>query len=88
VYPVLFHIGPILVPAYGVMAAFGVLLALTLLLRTARSAGLNPNQLWNLCIVALFAALAGSRILLVVLNWTIVRSHPAWLLGLAMVYHP
>jgi phosphatidylglycerol:prolipoprotein diacylglycerol transferase len=88
VYPVLFHIGPILVPAYGVMAAFGVLLALTLLLRTARSAGLNPNQLWNLCIVALFAALAGSRILLVVLNWTIVRSHPAWLLGLAMVHHP
>lgn len=87
-YPVLFHIGPILVPAYGVMAALGVLLALTLLLRTARIAGLNPNQLWNLCIVALFAALAGSRILLVVLNWTVVRSHPAWLLGLAMVHHP
>jgi phosphatidylglycerol:prolipoprotein diacylglycerol transferase len=88
VYPVLFHIGPILVPAYGVMAALGVLLALTLLLRTARIAGLNPNQLWNLSIVALFAELAGSRILLVVLNWTVVRSHPAWLLGLAMVHHP
>jgi phosphatidylglycerol:prolipoprotein diacylglycerol transferase len=70
------------------MAALGVLLALTLLLRTARIAGVNPNQLWNLSIVALFAALAGSRILLVVLNWTVVRSHPAWLLGLAMVHHP
>jgi phosphatidylglycerol:prolipoprotein diacylglycerol transferase len=88
VYPVLFHIGRILVPAYGVMAALGVLLALTLLLRTAPTAGVNPNQLWNLCILALFAALAGSRILLVVLNWTVVRSHPAWLLGLAMVHHP
>lgn len=87
-YPVLFHIGPILVPAYGVMAALGVLLALTLLLRTARIAGVNPNLLWNLCIVALFAALAGSRVLLIVLNWTVVRSHPAWLLGLAMVHHP
>jgi phosphatidylglycerol---prolipoprotein diacylglyceryl transferase len=88
VYPVLFHIGPILVPSYGVMAALGILLALTLLLRTARIAGVNPNQLWNLSIVALFAALAGSRILLVTLNWTLVRSHPAWLLGLAMVHHP
>jgi phosphatidylglycerol---prolipoprotein diacylglyceryl transferase len=88
VHPVFFHIGPILVPSYGVMAALGILLALTLLLRTARIAGVNPNQLWNLSIVALFAALAGSRILLVVLNWTVVRSHPAWLLGLAMVHHP
>jgi phosphatidylglycerol---prolipoprotein diacylglyceryl transferase len=88
VYPVLFHIGPVLVPSYGVMAALGILLALTLLLRTARFAGVNPNQLWNLSIVALFAALAGSRILLVVLNWTVVRSHPAWLLSLAMVHHP
>jgi phosphatidylglycerol:prolipoprotein diacylglycerol transferase len=88
VHPVLFHIGPILVPAYGVMAAVGVLLALTLLLHTARSVGLNPNQLWNLCIIALLGALAGSRILLLVLNWTAMRTHPAWLLGLAMVHHP
>ncbi|MGO9435646.1 MAG: prolipoprotein diacylglyceryl transferase [Terracidiphilus sp.] len=87
-HPVLFHFGPIVVPSYGVLSALGVLLALTLLLRTARLVGVNPNRLWNLCIVALFAALAGSRILLVILNWTVVRSHPAWLLGLAMVHHP
>lgn len=87
-HPVLFHFGPIVVPSYGALAALGVLLALMLLLRTARLMCLNPNQLWNLCIVALFAALAGSRILLVVLNWTVVRSHPAWLLDLAMVHHP
>jgi len=70
------------------MAALGVLLALGLALRTARTTGVNPNQLWNLCIVALFAAIAGSRLVLVVLNWTIVRSHPAWLLSLAMIHHP
>jgi phosphatidylglycerol---prolipoprotein diacylglyceryl transferase len=88
VHPVLFHIGPILVPTYGAVAALGVLLALWLAQRTARIAGVNPNHLWNLCILALFAAIAGSRLLLVVLNWTIVRSHPAWLLGLAMIHHP
>jgi phosphatidylglycerol:prolipoprotein diacylglycerol transferase len=88
VYPVFFHVGPIVVPSYGVLAALGVLLALGLLMRTAQLAGVNPNQLWNLCILSLFVALIGSRALLIVLNWTVVRTHPAWLLGLAMVHHP
>jgi phosphatidylglycerol---prolipoprotein diacylglyceryl transferase len=88
VYPVLFHVGPIVVPSYGVLAALGALLALGLLMCTARLVGINPNQLWNLCILSLFAALIGSRALLIVLNWTVVRAHPAWLLGLAMVNHP
>jgi len=88
VYPVLFHIGPLLVPSYGMLAAIGVLSALGLLLRTARLAAVNPNQLWNLSILALCAALAGSRILLVALNWTSLRTHPAWLLSLAMIHHP
>lgn len=70
------------------MAAAGVLLGLALLLRTARLAGLNPALLWNLSIVGLFAALIGSRVLLLVLNWSVVRTHPAWLLSLAMVHHP
>ena len=87
-YPVLFHLGPLVVPSYGVMAAVGLLLALALLLRTARFTHLNPNLLWNLCIFALFAALIGSRLLLLFLNWSVVRTHPAWLLGLAMVHHP
>ena len=87
-HPVLFHIGPILIPSYGALAALGVLLALALVLKTARIAAVNPNQLWNLCILALLAALAGSRILLVLLNFTAVRSHPFWLLALAMIHHP
>lgn len=87
-YPVLIHIGPFLIPSYGAMAALGILFALTLALRTARIVGVNPNQLWNLCIFALFTALAGSRLLLVIVNWTVVRSHPAWLLNLAMIHHP
>jgi phosphatidylglycerol:prolipoprotein diacylglycerol transferase len=88
VHPVLFHLGPIIIPSYGAITALGVLLALWLALHTSRIVGLNPNQLWNLSILALFTAIAGSRLLLVILNWTIVRSHPAWLLGLAMIHHP
>lgn len=87
-HPILFRIGSLVIPAYGALAALGVLLGLALAQRTARVAGIAPNQLWNLCILALCAALAGSRLVLVALNWTVVRSHPAWLLGLAMIHHP
>ena len=88
VLPVLFHIGSILIPSYGASAAVGVLLALLLAQRTARMAGVNPAQVWNLCIVSLFAALLGQRLLLIVLNWSDLRSHPSWMLGLAMIHHP
>ena len=87
-YPVLFHVGSILIPAYGALAAVGVLLALWMAQRTARMAGLDGRKVWNLCVVALFAALAGSRLLLVALNWSDLRLHPMWLLGLAMIHHP
>jgi phosphatidylglycerol:prolipoprotein diacylglycerol transferase len=87
-HPVLFHIGSILIPSYGASAAVGVLLALFLTQRTARIAGLNSGQVWNLCVVALFAALVGQRVLLVAINWSDLRRHPAWMLALAMIHHP
>jgi hypothetical protein len=88
VHPVLFHIGVILIPSYGAVAAVGVLLALFLAQRTARIAGLNTGQVWNLCILSLFAALLTQRLLLVAVNWSDLRRHPAWMLALAMIHHP
>ena len=88
VHPVLFHIGSILIPSYGVMTAVGVLLALGLAQRAARATGVDPAQIWNLCILSLFAALIGERALLIAVNWSVLRLHPAWVLELAMVHHP
>lgn len=65
-----------------------MLLALVLAQRTARQAGVNAAQIWNLCVIALFAAIVGQRVLLVVANWNALRSHPTWALTLAMVHHP
>ncbi len=87
-HPVLFNIGAVLVPSYGVLAALGVVLALVLAQRTARVAGLNGAQVWNLCVVALFAALVVQRLVLVAANWSELRTHPSWMLGLAMIHHP
>ena len=38
--------------------------------------------------MALFAAVVGSRLLLVAVNFSALRLHPRWLLGLAMIHHP
>ena len=87
-HPVLFHIGAILIPSYGAIAAVGVLLVLFLVLRTARIAGLDGGQVWNLCILSLFAALVTQRLLLVAFNLGDLRRHPSWMLALAMIHHP
>ena len=64
-HPVLFRFGALLIPSYGALAAAGVLVALLLAQRTARTAGVNPAHVWNVCVIALFTALLGSRLLLV-----------------------
>jgi phosphatidylglycerol:prolipoprotein diacylglycerol transferase len=88
VHPVLFHIGSIVIPAFGVMSALGVLLGLFLAQRTAQIVGLNAGRMWNLCVVGLFSALLTQRLLLVLLNFTELRLHPQWLLALSMIHHP
>ena len=91
-HPVLFQIGSLLVPSYGACAALGVLLALGLAQITARRAGLDPvagpRHAWNMLILAVFAALVTSRLLLVAMNFSDLRLHPRWLLAIAMVHHP
>lgn len=88
VHPLLFHIGAIVIPSYGAVSALGVLLALLLAQRTARIACVNPAQLWNLCVIGLFAALVAERLLLIAVNWNSLRHHPSWMLAIAMVHHP
>jgi phosphatidylglycerol:prolipoprotein diacylglycerol transferase len=76
------------IPTYGAVSALGALLALFLAQRTARTTGVNAAHLWNLCVVGLFAALAGQRLLLIAINWGDLRRNPGWMLGLAMIHHP
>ncbi|HEY9127267.1 MAG TPA: prolipoprotein diacylglyceryl transferase family protein [Acidobacteriaceae bacterium] len=93
-YPVLFHIGPLLVPSYGIAVALGVLAALALSRWTASRCDLGseasngPRHAWNLIVLAVFAAIAVERLLLIVMNLGDLRKHPQWLLAIAMVHHP
>lgn len=77
-----------LIPSYGAIAALGVVLALLLAQHTARTACLNPSHIWNLCVIALFAAMVGSRLFLLLVNWRVLLHHPSWIFMLAMIHHP
>lgn len=70
------------------MAAVGVLAGLVLALRTARAAGVSPGHVWNLCVVAVCAALVCERLVLVAANWSVLHNHPGWVQTLAMIHHP
>ncbi|MGD0446187.1 MAG: prolipoprotein diacylglyceryl transferase family protein [Edaphobacter sp.] len=67
-HPYLLHSGHLLLPTFGVLAAVGLMLALTLSLRTAATLGLNPEKLWNAGLFTLLSAFALSRLLLIVTN--------------------
>jgi phosphatidylglycerol:prolipoprotein diacylglycerol transferase len=87
-HPVLIQIGSLLIPSYGLCAALGILLALGLAQWTAPRAELNPRHAWNMLVLATFASLALSRLVLIAMNLRDLRRHPAWLLAIAMVHHP
>lgn len=65
-----------------------MVLALLLAQHTARVLRLNPNHIWNLCVIGLFAAMVGSRVFLLLINWRVLLHHPSWIFILAMIHHP
>jgi phosphatidylglycerol:prolipoprotein diacylglycerol transferase len=79
-HPYLIHTGHLLLPTFGVLAAVGLMAALTLSLRTAAAVGLNPEKLWNAGLFALLSAFALSRLLLIASNLRDFLTYPILLL--------
>ena len=71
--PVLFHLRTawfdFSVPTYGVMAALGLIVGLSINVRLARSQGIDPDRAWNLGIYAILAGVLGAKILFVIQEW-------------------
>jgi phosphatidylglycerol:prolipoprotein diacylglycerol transferase len=85
VHPLLFHIGNIAIPTYGVVTALALLAALALLVGRASAEGLRADKVWNAGLLAILASLFGARLLLVATHLHTFREHPFWLLGLTAI---
>jgi phosphatidylglycerol---prolipoprotein diacylglyceryl transferase len=80
VHPYLLHSGHLLLPTFGVLAAVGLMSALTLSLRTATIVGLPPDTVWNAGLFTILAAFILSRLILVATNLGAFISFPILLL--------
>jgi phosphatidylglycerol:prolipoprotein diacylglycerol transferase len=84
-HPYLLHSGHLLLPTFGVLAAVGLMSALTLSLHTAAlvgssAVGLDPDKLWNAGLFTLLSAFALSRLLLIIANPHSFIAYPILLL--------
>ncbi|WP_260735050.1 prolipoprotein diacylglyceryl transferase [Tunturiibacter lichenicola] len=79
-HPYLLHSGHLLLPTFGVLAAIGLMAALTLSLRTAATVALNPSKLWDAGLFTLLSAFALSRLLLILSNFRDFLAYPFLLL--------
>ncbi len=75
-YPVLIKIGPITIHTYGFMIAIGFLFALYFAIRNARKEGIGPNIITDLSFYILIAAITGSRLLFILINYSYYISNP------------
>jgi phosphatidylglycerol:prolipoprotein diacylglycerol transferase len=65
VVPGVLRLGSMRFSVYGLFAAMGLMAALWLSLKTARGAGLAPEQIWDAGLFAVLAAFVISRLLLI-----------------------
>lgn len=67
--PVAFSIGGLTVRWYGILIMLGVIAGAYLASWLARRKGEDPDQLWNMVPIVVFAAIAGARLYWVFLSW-------------------
>ncbi|HIW72111.1 MAG TPA: prolipoprotein diacylglyceryl transferase [Candidatus Levilactobacillus faecigallinarum] len=80
--PIAVHLGPIAVHWYGVIIATGVIIAVTLAVREGRKRGINPDDIYDMILWALPAALIAARLYYVVFQWPYYSQHPGEIIAI------
>jgi phosphatidylglycerol:prolipoprotein diacylglycerol transferase len=80
VHPYILHFGSIFLPTFGVLAAAGLMAALSLSLHTSATLALEPEKIWNAGLFTILAAFVLSRLILVVTNLSNFLTYPLLLL--------
>jgi phosphatidylglycerol:prolipoprotein diacylglycerol transferase len=89
-FPVLLKFGPVKIFTYGFFLALAFLSAIYLSGREARRLGIPTQVFYDLCFYAVLAAIVGSRLLYVLLEWPSFAAHPWKIVALwegGLVFH-
>jgi phosphatidylglycerol:prolipoprotein diacylglycerol transferase len=63
-YPKILDLGPLTIHTYGLLLAAAFIAGIWITSRNAKKAGISPDQIWNMGLIVIFAALVGAKILL------------------------
>ncbi len=75
--PIAFHLGPIQVHWYGIIIASAVIIAVTLAVREGSRRNVDSDDIYDMILWALPAAIIAARIYYVAFEWPYYAQHPA-----------
>jgi len=87
-HPLLFQIGPFTLPTEGACLAVGLLAALALAQAFARRLQIAQEQMWNLSMTAVLAALLGAKLELILSSGRAFLHYPLLVLSLSVLRSP
>jgi len=82
-WPKLIDIGPLSLNTYGLALAIAFLFGLWLTAQLARREGLDEDTVWNIGLVIMVSGLAGSKLLMLLVDWDYYRRHPSAIFSLS-----
>jgi len=82
-YPKLLELGPITIHTYGLLLAAAFIAGIWITSRNAKKEGISSDSIWNLGLVIIFAALVGSKLLLLISDYSYYIQNPREIFSLS-----
>jgi phosphatidylglycerol:prolipoprotein diacylglycerol transferase len=73
-FPRLIHHGNFFLPTYGFMVALGLIAGLLVISKLAKRNGVDPDDAWNLGVIAILSGIFGAKILMLIVEWQRYKS--------------
>src|SRR5512138_3897185 len=82
-YPKILDLGPITIHTYGLLLAAAFIAGIWITSRNARKEGISQDAIWNMGLVVIFAALVGSKLLLLLSDYHYYLQNPREIFSLS-----
>ena len=75
-FPKLISFGDFFLPSYGLLVALGFFVALQVVVKLSKRAGIDPEKATNLAIYCALTGLLGAKLLMFLFDFRLYREHP------------
>ena len=82
-FPKIVDLGPVTIHTYGLLLAVAFIAGIWLASRNARKEGINPDSIWNMGLIIIFAALVGAKVLLFLSDFGYYSENPREIFSLS-----